>query len=224
MRGDGPHWVSVSLCLCCHEEKRRDEGLTSFLRFRSTVPIYYHSLLPLITIATLSYTSLLSSTSYTLHTSSPLSQCPHTPTAVLTSSTQALVPPTRKTSSAGTMRSSSPIREMVLQPSLSPLTSTDHFCRTVLSHIISQLRPGADLSRVVLPTFILEPRSMLERITKYVVRTSPDISLMRQLHGAPRNPPSHVYHRRPCRALRLRHPLLPQRMAHQTAVCFTYLV
>ena len=37
----------------------------------------------------------------------------------------------------------------------------------VLSHIISQLRPGADLSKVVLPTFILEPRSMLERITKY---------------------------------------------------------
>jgi hypothetical protein len=36
----------------------------------------------------------------------------------------------------------------------------------VLSHLISQLRPGADLSRVVLPTFILEPRSMLERITK----------------------------------------------------------
>lgn len=37
----------------------------------------------------------------------------------------------------------------------------------VLSHLISQLRPGADLSRVTLPTFILEPRSMLERITKY---------------------------------------------------------
>lgn len=36
----------------------------------------------------------------------------------------------------------------------------------VLGHIISQLRPGADLSRVTLPTFILEPRSMLERITK----------------------------------------------------------
>lgn len=42
------------------------------------------------------------------------------------------------------------------------------WCCVVLSHIISQLRPGADLSRVVLPTFILEPRSMLERITKYV--------------------------------------------------------
>jgi hypothetical protein len=39
---------------------------------------------------------------------------------------------------------------------------------SVLSHIISQLRPGADLSRVTLPTFILEPRSMLERITKCV--------------------------------------------------------
>lgn len=38
----------------------------------------------------------------------------------------------------------------------------------VLSHIISQLRPGADLSRVALPTFILEPRSMLERITNFM--------------------------------------------------------
>lgn len=43
---------------------------------------------------------------------------------------------------------------------------SDTYHSTVLSHIISQLRPGADLSRVVLPTFILEPRSMLERITK----------------------------------------------------------
>lgn len=41
----------------------------------------------------------------------------------------------------------------------------------VLSHLISQLRPGADLSRVTLPTFILEPRSMLERITKYKLIT-----------------------------------------------------
>jgi hypothetical protein len=39
----------------------------------------------------------------------------------------------------------------------------------VLMSIISQLRPGADLSRITLPTFILEPKSMLERITKYVV-------------------------------------------------------
>ncbi|KAL8997300.1 MAG: hypothetical protein Q9169_003392 [Polycauliona sp. 2 TL-2023] len=38
----------------------------------------------------------------------------------------------------------------------------------VLTHIISQLRPGADLNRVTLPTFILEPRSMLERITNFM--------------------------------------------------------
>ena len=41
--------------------------------------------------------------------------------------------------------------------------------RIVLMAIISQLRPGADLSRITLPTFILEPKSMLERITKYVL-------------------------------------------------------
>ena len=38
----------------------------------------------------------------------------------------------------------------------------------VLSHIIAQLRPGADLSRITLPTFILEERSMLERITNFM--------------------------------------------------------
>lgn len=47
-------------------------------------------------------------------------------------------------------------------------------------HIISQLRPGADLSRVVLPTFILEPRSMLERVTKYAPRTNLPCMLMFQ--------------------------------------------
>ncbi|KAF2669492.1 Oxysterol-binding protein [Microthyrium microscopicum] len=45
----------------------------------------------------------------------------------------------------------------------------------VLGHIISQLRPGADLSRVTLPTFILEPRSMLERITNFMAH--PEIML-----------------------------------------------
>ncbi|TID15939.1 Oxysterol-binding protein [Venturia nashicola] len=45
----------------------------------------------------------------------------------------------------------------------------------VLGHIISQLRPGADLSRVTLPTFILEPRSMLERITNFMAH--PEILL-----------------------------------------------
>lgn len=48
----------------------------------------------------------------------------------------------------------------------SKLLDADIYAPVVLGHIISQLRPGADLSRVTLPTFILEPRSMLERITK----------------------------------------------------------
>ncbi|KAJ1327632.1 oxysterol-binding protein-related protein 8 [Microdochium nivale] len=47
-------------------------------------------------------------------------------------------------------------------------TAVDAEQGNVLTHIISQLRPGADLSRVVLPTFILEPRSMLERITNFM--------------------------------------------------------
>lgn len=39
---------------------------------------------------------------------------------------------------------------------------------TILLHLISQLRIGMDLSKVTLPTFVLEPRSMLERITDFL--------------------------------------------------------
>ncbi|KAF1943836.1 hypothetical protein EJ02DRAFT_421035 [Clathrospora elynae] len=48
---------------------------------------------------------------------------------------------------------------------------------SMLSHIISQLRPGADLSRVTLPTFILEPRSMLERITNFMAHPEELLSI-----------------------------------------------
>jgi hypothetical protein len=57
--------------------------------------------------------------------------------------------------------------------------------------IISQLRPGADLSRITLPTFILEPKSMLERITKYACRSGAVLMGFdgdgEQLHATPRN-------------------------------------
>lgn len=33
--------------------------------------------------------------------------------------------------------------------------------------LLKQLRPGMDLSRVVLPTFILEPRSFLDKLSDY---------------------------------------------------------
>ncbi|GAB5587189.1 Oxysterol-binding protein OBPa [Umbelopsis nana] len=39
--------------------------------------------------------------------------------------------------------------------------------RSILLSIASQLRKGMDLHRVTLPTFVLEPRSMLERITDF---------------------------------------------------------
>lgn len=39
---------------------------------------------------------------------------------------------------------------------------------SVLSAMISQLRIGMDLSKITFPTFVLEPRSMLERITDFM--------------------------------------------------------
>lgn len=47
--------------------------------------------------------------------------------------------------------------------------------QSIILNIISQLRPGADLSRITLPTFILEKKSMLERITNQL--QFPDILL-----------------------------------------------
>lgn len=39
--------------------------------------------------------------------------------------------------------------------------------QNILLSIIAQLRPGMDLTRITLPTFILEKKSMLERITNF---------------------------------------------------------
>ncbi|WFD33355.1 hypothetical protein MCUN1_000168 [Malassezia cuniculi] len=51
----------------------------------------------------------------------------------------------------------------------------------ILLSLISQLRIGMDLHKVTLPTFVLEPRSMLERITDFL--SHPDI-----IFGAGREP------------------------------------
>lgn len=45
--------------------------------------------------------------------------------------------------------------------------------RSIILDIIAQLRKGTDLHRVALPTFVLEPRSMLERITDFM--SHPDL-------------------------------------------------
>ncbi|KAI8388694.1 uncharacterized protein BYT42DRAFT_631824 [Radiomyces spectabilis] len=47
--------------------------------------------------------------------------------------------------------------------------------RSILLGIASQLTKGMDLHRVTLPTFVLEPRSMLERITDFM--SHPDLLL-----------------------------------------------
>lgn len=41
--------------------------------------------------------------------------------------------------------------------------------KTLVLTLLKQVRPGIDLSRVVLPTFILEPRSMLQKISDFLV-------------------------------------------------------
>ena len=40
--------------------------------------------------------------------------------------------------------------------------------KNVIVGMISQLKKGMDLHKVPFPTFVLEPRSMLERITDFV--------------------------------------------------------
>ncbi|BGP42036.1 Oxysterol-binding protein OBPa [Rhodotorula kratochvilovae] len=49
--------------------------------------------------------------------------------------------------------------------------------RNMLLALISQLRPGMDLARITFPVFVLEPRSMLERVTDF--HSHPEL-----LHGA----------------------------------------
>ena len=38
---------------------------------------------------------------------------------------------------------------------------------TIVWFLVKQVRPGMDLSRVVLPTFILEPRSFLDKLSDH---------------------------------------------------------
>ncbi|KAK6205460.1 Oxysterol binding protein-like protein OBPa [Scheffersomyces amazonensis] len=55
------------------------------------------------------------------------------------------------------------------------IDEVDNEGQSILMGIIAQLRPGMDLSKITLPTFILEKKSMLERITNFF--QIPDILL-----------------------------------------------
>lgn len=39
--------------------------------------------------------------------------------------------------------------------------------KSIVWFLMKQVRPGMDLSKVVLPTFILEPRSFLDKLSDY---------------------------------------------------------
>jgi Oxysterol-binding protein. len=47
------------------------------------------------------------------------------------------------------------------------IDEVDNEGQSILYGIIAQLRPGCDLTKITLPTFILEKKSMLERITNF---------------------------------------------------------
>lgn len=52
--------------------------------------------------------------------------------------------------------------------SASDIEYIDEEPRNVILGMLSQLKKGMDLHKVPFPTFVLEPRSMLERITDFV--------------------------------------------------------
>ncbi|KAK6462976.1 Oxysterol binding protein-like protein OBPa [Scheffersomyces coipomensis] len=61
------------------------------------------------------------------------------------------------------------------QQNTDDIDEVDNEGQSILMGIIAQLRPGMDLSKITLPTFILEKKSMLERITNFF--QIPDILL-----------------------------------------------
>lgn len=54
------------------------------------------------------------------------------------------------------------------QDSSSDVENAEEEPKNVIIGMISQLKTGMDLHKVPFPTFVLEPRSMLERITDFV--------------------------------------------------------
>lgn len=49
--------------------------------------------------------------------------------------------------------------------------------KSLIWTLVKQVRPGMDLSKVVLPTFILEPRSFLDKLSDYYYH----VDLLQQL-------------------------------------------
>jgi hypothetical protein len=61
----------------------------------------------------------------------------------------------------------------------------------IILSLVKQLTKGMDLHRVTLPTFVLEPRSMLERITDFMSHPEmmiPYVTWLSLTLSVPRNP------------------------------------
>ncbi|CAG5120864.1 unnamed protein product [Candidula unifasciata] len=61
----------------------------------------------------------------------------------------------------------SEVEELGQQGDASQTEEVDDENRSLIWTLVKQVRPGMDLSKVVLPTFILEPRSFLDKLTDY---------------------------------------------------------
>lgn len=58
--------------------------------------------------------------------------------------------------------------ENTLQESSEFMSDLDEKPRSVVLALLGQLKKGMDLHRISFPTFVLEPRSLLERITDFM--------------------------------------------------------
>jgi len=76
-------------------------------------------------------------------------------------------------SGSGSKKTSASKKQTSEVTDVEDIDEVDEQGQSILMGIISQLRPGCDLSRITLPTFILERKSMLERITNQLQQ--PDI-------------------------------------------------
>ncbi|KAG5367249.1 Oxysterol-binding protein-like protein 7 [Yarrowia sp. C11] len=84
------------------------------------------------------------------------------PKALFSGRKESTSPQTQAAAGTGTV---SPGRALDPSANVEDVDELDGDGQNIIMGIIAQLRPGADLSRITLPTFILERKSMLERIT-----------------------------------------------------------
>ena len=59
------------------------------------------------------------------------------------------------------------LEDSILSPNCLQTEEISDENKSIVWFLVKQVRPGMDLSRVVLPTFILEPRSFLDKLSDH---------------------------------------------------------